>query len=48
MVLLGLPMKKRLRLVTSLNLYQKAVMRILFAYGLTFVSVMDYIYPKRI
>ena len=33
MVLLGLPMKKRLRLVTSLNLYQEAVMTIPSAYG---------------
>ena len=31
-----------------INLYQKTVMKIPFVYGLTFVSVMDYTYPKRI
>ena len=33
MVLLRLPMKKRLKLVTGLNLYQEAVMTIPPAYG---------------
>ena len=48
MVLLRLPMKKRPRLVTGLNLYQKAAMTIPSAYGLTSVSAMDCICPKRI
>ncbi len=43
-----LPMRKQLRLMINLNLYQKAVMRIPFASGLTFVSAMDYTCPKRI
>ena len=44
----NLPMKKRPRLVTGLNLYQKAAMTIPSAYGLTSVSAMDCICPKRI
>ena len=43
-----IPMKKRPRLVTGLNLYQKAAMTIPSAYGLTSVSAMDCICPKRI
>ena len=34
-------MRKQPRLVINQNLYQKAVMAIPFAYGLTFVSVME-------
>lgn len=40
-------MKKRLKLMTGLNLYQKAAMTIPSAYGLTSVSVMGYTCPKE-
>ena len=40
--------RKKVVLVTGLNLYQKAAMTIPSAYGLTSVSAMDCICPKRI
>ena len=39
---------EKTRVVLNFSQYPKAVMTLLFVYGLTFVSAMGYIYSKRI